>query len=189
MGHCHPNSAGMCRDRGAEILPLTTAHSLAFSCIFKRLALLKSLNLSWNSFQGSVPSEFETFRHLVDLFLNNNNFSGSLPGVIKVMNKLENIVVSFNAFTGELPTGMEHMISLSKFVFLSLACWLRGSSQVARCCALFAPATFHLDENRLNGTLPSALGACAMLRDLKLEYNDFSGNIPTQLGLLQGLRK
>ena len=54
---------------------------------------------------------------------------------------------------------------------------------------MFAPASVHLDENRFNGTLPSALGACTMLRDLRFEYNNFHGNIPTQLGRLNWLSK
>ena len=102
-----------------DLLKHSSAHPPPYICLCGRLYLLKSLNLSWNNFQGTLPWEFENLRHLVDLFLKNNNFSGKLPEVIKVMDKLENLVLSFNAFTGELPSGMEHMVSLSKaFVVL-----------------------------------------------------------------------
>jgi hypothetical protein len=46
----------------------------------------------------------------------------------------------------------------------------------------------HLDNNNLNGTLPTELGLMTRATELLLDGNLFDGTIPTELGLLELLR-
>lgn len=46
----------------------------------------------------------------------------------------------------------------------------------------------HLEQNGLNGTLPSEVGLLSELTDIRLEANEISGNLPAQLSRLTNLR-
>ena len=49
--------------------------------------------------------------------------------------------------------------------------------------------TLHLEGNKLSGTLANELGACTNLRDIRLNYNSFTGSVPEQWGKLNQLSK
>ncbi|OMO53238.1 hypothetical protein CCACVL1_28783, partial [Corchorus capsularis] len=81
----------------------------------------------------------------------NNKFEGPIPE-LKKLNRLKNIFLSKNAFSGEIPgDAFSGMIGLKKL---------------------------HLSNNKFTGPIPSSLATLPKLMDLKLDGNQFSGQIP-----------
>ncbi|XP_068645880.1 LRR receptor-like serine/threonine-protein kinase RPK2 [Aristolochia californica] len=149
-------------------------------------------DFSWNNFTGHVPlfslgDEFlsENEKLFYGLSLNNNLFNGSLPtnlfldcdlvegfavnlsvnqisGAISSLGclKLKGFEAAHNELMGSIPTGTE--------VFKMLS---------------------HLDlrGNRMNGTLPHAMGESKNLKSVLLGGNNFTGEIPPQLGEMPSL--
>lgn len=152
-----------------------------------QLVDLESVNLSWNDLQGPIPQEFKSLRNLQDLILKSNDLGGTLPELITVYGKLENLILSLNEFSGQLPSQMHLMSSLSKcsiwivFVLFLLAAKLTPLTSFS--------GTVHLEQNKLEGTIPAALSSCSFLRDLRLDHNSMIGPVPTQIGKLAWLSK
>ncbi|KAK4478961.1 hypothetical protein RD792_014468 [Penstemon davidsonii] len=81
----------------------------------------------------------------------NNNFEGSLPNLSK-LGALKSIYLSNNKFSGEIPGyTFNGMLSLKKI---------------------------YLANNRFSGSIPVSFTALPRLIELRLEDNDFEGNIP-----------
>ena len=41
-----------------------------------------------------------------------------------------------------------------------------------------------MDGNKLSGNIPSELGSCSLLREIRLDFNSVSGAMPTEIGNL-----
>ncbi|KAI3748942.1 hypothetical protein L6452_12394 [Arctium lappa] len=93
------------------------------------LGLVMVLDLSCNSFSGSIPSELMALQALQSLNLSRNQLMGRIPENIGDLKSLESFDVSLNRLSGELP------VSLSSLSFLS---W------------------FNVSYNNLTGRVPSS---------------------------------
>ncbi|KAJ4724558.1 Inactive receptor kinase [Melia azedarach] len=67
---------------------------------------LVSLDLSYNSLSGRLPSEISKFQNLLYLNLSNNEFEGSIPDDLP--NDIQGFNVSFNNFSGTVPDNLRH---------------------------------------------------------------------------------
>ncbi|XP_060668129.1 receptor-like protein 33 [Ziziphus jujuba] len=65
------------------------------------------LNLSSNSFTGSIPSCFGNMRELESLDLSKNKPFGSIPGQLTSLTFLEYLNLSDNQLTGPIPRGTQ----------------------------------------------------------------------------------
>ena len=73
-----------------------------------RLRQLFYLDLSNNSFEGSLPWDFsENLVQLRILYLGKNNFSGELPADFANLGggRMKQLFLNDNSFTGEFPEG------------------------------------------------------------------------------------
>ncbi|GJP37626.1 hypothetical protein CLOM_g22068, partial [Closterium sp. NIES-68] len=118
---------------------------------FSRLTSLDAINLSYNNFGGTFPSVLLTLTQLGLIDLSYNNFGGPIPREITAFSNLMYLYMDRNHMVGDIPPGL----------FLS-------------------PKIFELSfaYNNLQGALPPQLSTSSSLAMLKLEGNSFSGPLP-----------
>ncbi|GJR49565.1 ARID DNA-binding domain-containing protein [Tanacetum coccineum] len=113
---------------------------------------LNFLDLSNNSFSGSLPDCFQNT--ILVLKLSNNNLSDKIPSSLGSLSKLEALYLRSNSFAGELPMSLSNCTSLR---FLDVG------------------------ENKLSGVIPEWIGEkLSELYVLVLGSNRFSGRLPSQ---------
>ncbi|PKI62415.1 hypothetical protein CRG98_017221 [Punica granatum] len=144
------------------------------------LVSLRSLNLSSNSFGGSLPvpvgSSGAKFPALQDLKLSTNNFHGPIPPQIADYPSLVLIDLSFNSLNGTLPGTLGQLQDLQVLILSAndlsgpIPHTLSNLSKLSR---------FSANQNHFTGAVPSWLPRS--LRSLDLSYNDLSGPIPSEL--------
>ncbi|XP_031504891.1 probable LRR receptor-like serine/threonine-protein kinase At1g67720 [Nymphaea colorata] len=105
-----------------------------------------------NSWTGVTCYEGSRVR-VVRLNLTGMGISGSLPPLIAKMSALDEIWLGYNKFSGTIPD----LRPLKRLKIL------------------------HLENNELNGTIPSTLGMVQNLRELYLQNNNLTGKIPANL--------
>ncbi|KAL4568821.1 hypothetical protein LXL04_024437 [Taraxacum kok-saghyz] len=118
------------------------------------LSSIKSIDLSTNSLTGGIPDSIGRLKSLEHLWFYDNNLSGELPDVFSNLTSLLQFDASLNNFTGKLPT------SLAGLHLQSLA----------------------VNDNQLEGEIPTVLSSNPKLTELKLFNNKFSGPLPKDLG-------
>ncbi|XP_031248565.1 receptor-like protein EIX1 [Pistacia vera] len=77
------------------------------------LGLVKSLDLSDNKLDGTVPEEIMSLVGLIALNLSKNNFSGTIPPKIGQLKSLDFLDLSRNRFSGEIPSSLSLINRLS----------------------------------------------------------------------------
>ncbi|KAJ8764110.1 hypothetical protein K2173_005015 [Erythroxylum novogranatense] len=115
-------------------------------------SLSKSLNLSWNSLTGHLPTEVGNMKQLNALDISANNLSGEIPTTIGQCLSMEKLYMNANFFRGSIP--------------LSLAS-LKGFQEL------------DLSRNNLIGEIPRDLQSLQFLSYLNLSFNDLDGEVPT----------
>ncbi|XVE84603.1 hypothetical protein DITRI_Ditri17bG0026000 [Diplodiscus trichospermus] len=141
---------------------------------------LQTLDLSHNSFSGTVPEGILALHNLKELLLQGNSFTGTLPQDIGLCPHLNTLNFCYNLFTGPVPDSLQRLNSLSFFSLSSnmfagdFPQWIGNMSNLA-----------YLDfsSNSLTGSLPSSSGNLKALKYLSLSNNRLTGNIPTSLAL------
>ncbi|XP_022738146.1 receptor-like protein kinase 5 [Durio zibethinus] len=134
-----------------------------FPVIICRLPALRSINLTNNNINSSLPDDLYTCQNLTILDLSQNVLVGSLPDSLAKIPTLKTLILSQNNFSGEIPA------SFGEFPRLEL---------------------LNLGGNLLNGTIPPFLGNISTLKELDLAYNPFSpSHTPSELGNLTNLEQ
>ncbi|XP_059302784.1 receptor-like protein EIX1 [Lycium ferocissimum] len=116
---------------------------------------LTEFDLSYNSFNGTLPLSISKITSLDRFVVSNNNLSGEIPDFWCNFTQLFTIDLSNNSFRGHIPSSLW---SLSSLGFLMLS------------------------NNRLVGDIPPGFQNFTMLITLALEYNQFSGKLPSWIG-------
>ncbi|KAJ8770238.1 hypothetical protein K2173_011774 [Erythroxylum novogranatense] len=116
-------------------------------------SLSKSLNLSWNSLTGNLPTEVGILKQLNTLDISANNLSGEIPTTIGQCLSMEKLYMNANFFRGSIPS--------------SLA-FLKGLQEL------------DLSRNNLTGEIPQDLQSLQFLSYLNLSFNDLEGEVPTR---------
>ncbi len=76
---------------------------------------LQSLNLSFNSLNGSLTSEFGQFLALESFDISHNSLSGPLPSELGQLAFLEELQINHNDFTGTIPIELAQLTRLTQF--------------------------------------------------------------------------
>jgi hypothetical protein len=63
----------------------------------------KLIDLSNNSFEGSIPGSIGWLVSLHGLHMSHNNFTGQIPSQLHNLTRLESMDLSFNSLSGEIP--------------------------------------------------------------------------------------
>ncbi|XP_027939817.1 probable LRR receptor-like serine/threonine-protein kinase At3g47570 [Vigna unguiculata] len=119
---------------------------------FGNLEGLTKLDLSYNSFTGSIPSDFGNLKHLFGLYLRGNKLSGELPQELGACYGLTELALESNFFRGSIPSFLG---SLGSLEFLDLS------------------------NNNFSSTIPVQLQKLSYLNALNLSFNHLYGEVPT----------
>ena len=123
------------------------------------MSALTSLDLSSNSFTGTIASAIGTATNLVSLDLEQNLLRGTIPSTIGSLGSVTIIQLSNNAFSGTIPSTI---VSLTKLKWL------------------------YLYQNSLTGTIPDNIGGIGtQFVELGLLYNQLTGTIPSTFNQLK----
>ncbi|KAF7848137.1 hypothetical protein BT93_L2261 [Corymbia citriodora subsp. variegata] len=120
------------------------------------------IHLPHASLRGNLTGlEFSSFGSLVSLNLSRCNLSGPIPPQIGSLSKLTHLNLSRNVLSGRLPPTLSNLTRLS---------------------------LLYLGNNLISGELdPHFFSNWTKLRFLELHNNNFTGRIPSEIGLLTNL--
>ncbi|CAI5520049.1 unnamed protein product [Closterium sp. Naga37s-1] len=146
-----------------------------------QLTQLTSLRISGHALSGSLPSSLSRLSHLVALDLSSNrHLSGSIPLALFALPSLRELTLRGNNLTGAaLPstTSAAAALAMASLESLDVGGNALSGTIAARVSLLTGLTRLALDHNRLDGSLPRALGALWMLRDLHLQGNALRGGL------------
>ncbi|CAL4958207.1 unnamed protein product [Urochloa decumbens] len=125
------------------------------------LTFLRSLNLSYNWFQGNIPASIGRLASLKMLDLRYNTFNGKLPANLSSCASLLILRISSNQLHGRIPVELGQKLTSLK--------------------------RLSLNNNSLTGAIPESLSNMSSLYSLVLDGNQLEGSIPAKLGSMGGL--
>ncbi|KAL1360882.1 hypothetical protein AAHE18_04G210500 [Arachis hypogaea] len=140
--------------------------SFIFPWLMNSTRSLVTLRMNDNGLTGTIPGTFGNFCNLAELYLSKNKLTGEFHEYIRVFSRcahrpLKFLDLSWNEITGVVPD-ISHLSSLQELL---------------------------LDNNRLNGTIPEAIGELSSLEYLNLASNQLEGQIPISLFHVCSLRE
>ncbi|KAF5812955.1 putative non-specific serine/threonine protein kinase [Helianthus annuus] len=133
------------------------------------------LNISHNSFSGSLPVGIFNLTNLNTLDISRNNFSGVFPYGISKLQKLIVLDAFSNSFSGSLPPDVCEIASVKVVNFAGSY----FSGPIPNSYGLCK----NLDFIHLAGTIPWQFGNMSELRYLDIAGANLSGTIPKELGI------
>ncbi|XP_057954098.1 receptor-like protein 3 [Malania oleifera] len=138
------------------------------------------------SLSGGIPPSLRNLTQLSHLNLSHNSFAGPLPDdFFSSLNHLKILDLSFNRLHGELPS-----LVTSNGSPISLQIWdlsnnyFQGSLfQSPFLQAAWNLSSLNISKNDFVGLIPSSICSnSSLVRLLDFSFNDFSGQIPRELG-------
>lgn len=138
---------------------------------------LRILNLANNLLDGSIPSNLGSLLSLSQLRLQSNRLSGAIPPQITNLTNLTNLNLGRNKLTGTIPSGLDDLILL---VELDISYNYLNGIIPSTLGSLVGLNTLALNNNDLDGGIPS-LATLSNLQDLNLSNNRLSGPVPGNL--------
>ena len=156
--------AGVQCNGGGEIIRLRMPNNGISGVIPQDIALLsvvRIIDLSGNALTGTVPLSIGNLRLLRQLYLYNNSLRGGLGRIdMTGMQALEVMDLGGNNIRGILPDSLYSMESLRILV---------------------------LDDNSIRGTISPLIGSLTNLLRFTMVGNALTGEIPSEIGLLNSL--
>ena len=145
---------------------------------------LKVLDLSGNSFSGTLPADIGNLFMLEELRVANNSLSGGVPSGIVNCRLLRVLDLQGNRFSGPIPSFLGELSSLK---MLSLGGNVFTGSIPASFGTLSALETLNLSNNNLTGIVPREIMQLGNVSALNLSNNRFSGQVSSDIGDLKAL--
>ncbi|CAN6694895.1 unnamed protein product [Malus baccata var. baccata] len=145
------------------------------------LSALENIYLMRNQLSGSIPREIGNLTMVKVIYLDDNKFE-ELPNEIGSLGQLEELFVQHNALKGSTFVPVLNISSLTTLALSGNN--MSGSLPDNMCEHLSSIQRFSLNQNQLDGLIPSKLWQCKELRVIALESNNFRGSIPKSLGNL-----
>ncbi|KAG8364767.1 hypothetical protein BUALT_Bualt18G0033000 [Buddleja alternifolia] len=150
---------------------------------FSRLRHLKSLDLSRNYLNGSIPLQWAKL-NLVDVSFMGNRLSGPFPKVITRITTLVNLSLEGNQFSGPIPSEIGLLVNLQKLVLSSNA--FTGDVPVAL-SKLTALTDLRISDNKFTGKIPDFISSWTQIEKLHMQGCSLKGPIPSSISALTSL--
>lgn len=151
---------------------------------FGNLAMLEFLDLSMNKFENRIPSSLGSIRNLKSLNVSNNFLSGEIPDELKNLERLQELQISGNNLSGSIPDWVGSLTDLRVFSAYEnglVGVIPRNLGSVAQLEVL------NLHSNLLEGVIPESIFASGKLQVLVLTVNRLNGSLPKSVGKCKGL--
>ncbi|KAK4427506.1 protein STRUBBELIG-RECEPTOR FAMILY 5 [Sesamum alatum] len=120
---------------------------------------LQAIDLSENQFDGNVPYSISAMTDIKEIDLHNNKLNGQLSDMFGNLSKLTTMDLSSNSLSGELPQSFKNLSSLS---------------------------TLRLQDNQFKGSINVL--ANLPVDELNVENNKFTGWIPNELKKIKKIK-
>ncbi|XP_019155963.1 PREDICTED: receptor-like protein kinase HAIKU2 [Ipomoea nil] len=143
-----------------------------------KLTRLNWLYLSNCSLVGEIPAGIGNLTELTNLELSMNNLSGEIPPGISMLKKLWQLELYWNHLTGKFPVGFGNLSNL-QFLDASLNNLTGDISEIRYLNKLVSLQLFY---NQFSGQVPAELGEFKNLIGLSLYGNRLTGPLPLKLG-------
>ncbi|CAN1170949.1 Probable LRR receptor-like serine/threonine-protein kinase At3g47570 [Linum perenne] len=121
---------------------------------------------------GYIPSSMGNLTRLTNLNISSNYLFGEIPASIRNCKQLTSLYISRNNLSGVIPP---QLLSLTS---LSIALDLSGNRFTGALPMELGLYTLCLDDNHLQGIIPSSLSSLRGIQWLDLSSNNLSGQIP-----------
>lgn len=144
------------------------------------LPKLRSLNLSYNSLEGRIPTSMPL--NLKELVLSANQFTGTIPDELFQYKNLTLLDLSQNMLSSDAANDFGR---LKKLEILLLSGNNLGGLIPQSLLTLKNLSRFAANNNNFNGSIPT--GITKHVKILDLSYNNLSGTIPSDLFSPSGL--
>ncbi|CAL5078918.1 unnamed protein product [Urochloa decumbens] len=151
--------------------------------LFDGCSKLRHVDLSWNSFSGTVWPGISRFTRFE---VNSNNLTGIVSSTVFTTGcKLKHLNIASNRLRGNFPSSIANCTGLN---FLSV--WNNSFSGPipAEIGSLAGLEELVLTRNRFDGKIPPELKNCTSLKYLDISDNSFAGEIQEVFGKLTNLR-
>ena len=165
---------------------LTTGPCMWFGITCNMAGSVTEISLPSARLRGNLSSlDFSSFPNLVSLNLSHNLLTGPIPFQIGTLSRLTHLNLSMNFHSGNPP------LSLTNLTNLSLP--YMGNNLISGKLdpRLFSNWTrlefLELQNNNFTGVIPSQIGLLTNLKELALLNNHFFGSIPPEIGNLINL--
>ncbi|XP_038976067.1 leucine-rich repeat receptor-like tyrosine-protein kinase PXC3 [Phoenix dactylifera] len=151
---------------------------------FGNLAMLEFLDLSMNKFESWIPSSLGRIRNLKSLNLSNNFLWGEIPDELKKLERLQELQISGNNLSGSIPAWVGSLTDLRVFSAYEnnlvgvIPDNLGSVSQLE---------VLNLHSNLLEGAIPESVFMSGKLQVLVLTVNRLNGSLPASVGNCKGL--
>ncbi|CAB9522821.1 receptor-like protein kinase precursor [Seminavis robusta] len=162
----------------------TTEFSGTFPTEVGLLTKLTELHFMLSQFTGPLPTELGLLTALTALHFQANHFNSTLPSELNALSNLTQINFGVNDLTGTLPdlSRLTAMVSFNG----------RDSHQTGTIPDLSSMTDLEwlwLQNNAYTGSLPSGLSQMTSLLDLRLSFNQLTGQLFPTLTPLSRLRQ
>eukprot|EP01018_Ginkgo_biloba_P041036 Gb_11461 [translate_table: standard] len=192
------NSFGILSLRNLYVFSVEGNHIIGNSpSWFGDLDHLMILNLAQNRFSGSLPQSWARKDNLWVLKMAYNNLEGFLPDWVWKFKDLRVLDFSNNNFSGEISPDISQLQSYrpklnfshtDHNILLSDPIPLNFKGQAIFFPELYGREFFiDLSGNRLQGRIPTQVGALTDVRHLNLSRNELRGHIPPSIGNMHSL--
>ncbi|XP_050111021.1 receptor-like protein 3 isoform X2 [Malus sylvestris] len=155
---------------------------------------LRVFSLANSGLTGQIPGWLSNLKNLQLLYLGMNQITGSIPSWLGTLPKLLSVELSNNQISGEFPKQLCRlpmlMVNASQVDSYEFELPLIGGKIenpvfVPRRVSYYQ-GIIDLAVNNISGIIPTEIGQL-LLRELYLEENNFSGEIPDQISNLKYL--
>ncbi|KAK8678283.1 hypothetical protein V6N13_143788 [Hibiscus sabdariffa] len=129
--------------------------------------------------------DFSSFQNLACLNLSSNILSGPIPPELGSLSKLTHLNLSMNFLSGSLPLSLANLTQIS---LLYVGNNLISGELDPRLFSNWNRLEFlELHNNNFTGMIPSEIGLLVNLVELALSSNHFHGSVPSEIGNLKNL--
>ncbi|CAK7346283.1 unnamed protein product [Dovyalis caffra] len=168
--------------RVTEITLDPVGYSGLLSSTTWNLPYLQTLDVSDNSFYGSIPDSISNLTRLRRLSLSKNLLSGKIPISLASLRQLEELYIDNNSLHGPIPSSFNSLVSLKRLEIQEN----NLSGEFPDLGALKDLNYLDASDNQISGEIPSTLPVS--LIELSMRNNKLQGKLPDNLGDLEFLQ-
>ncbi|KAK3152393.1 hypothetical protein QOZ80_2BG0158290 [Eleusine coracana subsp. coracana] len=139
---------------------------------------LDRLDLSYNNFNGVLPSKLWESSTILDISISNNQLTGMIPKSIGKLHSLRLLDMGHNCLEGPIPPSIGALKNLNKLCLDGNRLSGNIPRELFKCRNL---VTLNLSSNNLTGHIPRDIGQLTLLTSLVLSHNQLSGSIPDEI--------
>ncbi|XP_066349060.1 receptor kinase-like protein Xa21 [Miscanthus floridulus] len=149
---------------------------------------LRTLNICFNRFHGSIPSSLHNLTKIETIRMSYNLLIGSVPPGLSGLDDLVTYNIQGNQISDTTKI-ISDLTNCTKLRYLALAENLIGGSLPDSVGNLSSSVSFlYLGSNKISGQIPPSIGRLTSLTLLNMSYNQLSGSIPPEIGHLKKLQ-